>query len=391
MASADIDQFIKRFNTLGLQGTNKHYDDPFRHVLYFHTYCRSSAGYDPSSEDIRAGIYNAGGVSKSSLKRWVQLQADKVPILLYYSGQSYEVTYNQDNREPTPFKSVTPDPLRAFNYALCLQHKGEQDIHIAVIDAWDLGPYNIVHCNALREHVGEPENNLFKTERLIWQCIPSGAIIARFNWTTVCSTLGRLLPPLSDLTSISSDHKRPLETLRDLLKKFEPKPDLSGLVRILVEDLGLFQYHMTTKQFALMILGWTKGYSQIDCYPTLHSTLQFSMGEEIDAIDYRLYVKECHDRRRFFDNFMPHGTESLEIMKLGIRRCKRFLLPTFEEWVDERRCLEAGALEEAREIVAKPDDFHTRLAEVGIVVPMITTFRSGRRIRKSSSSLACRL
>lgn len=184
---------------------------------------------------------------------------------------AWEVNLDElhDKPEPTPFISVTPDPLRAFNRALHLDARGEEEICIVVIDAWILDSANVIACNRLRSLVGEEENHLFDTEVLVWQHIPGRAIIARWSWEKIRASLGGIFPPLVDRSSIPESGKRPLWALRNSLQAITPGLTMSDLARVLVEDLGLFHESMTTKQVALMMIGWCKRLFTVKDYSEL--------------------------------------------------------------------------------------------------------------------------
>jgi hypothetical protein len=324
----------------------------FHHILYYHVFCSSSSGYDPDVEDIRAGLFGARTFCKSELKLWVQHHAWP------------------EKEEPTPFKSITTDFLRACNYALRLQYKEKEEIYIVVIDAWVLGPYNVIPCNKIRKLVGEEENGLFDTESLIWRRIPSNAIIARFKWADICNSLGRILPPLSDLTSIPKSGpksgNRPLQALRDSLATMEI--EVSELVRILLDDFRLFQCRLSTMQFAMMILGWTKGYSRVNLYRSLHNSLRSFLAKEIWEIDYRFYARECRQRQLLALALMPNGTESIESIENGLQLSRNFPIITLEEWRNERLNLEMAAFREACEAEPHADDLIPLLLELGFDV-----------------------
>lgn len=132
----------------------------------------------------------------------------------------------------TPFKWVTTDLLRALNYALRLQALGREGIEVIIIDAWVLGSYNVIPCNKLRELVGEPTNHLFDTELLAYRSIPGMAINSRIEWQS------KALPRLLNLRAMK-DGQRPLENLRRSLHG--QKPDLSSLIRIILDDFHLSQ------------------------------------------------------------------------------------------------------------------------------------------------------
>lgn len=77
---------------------------------------------------------------------------------------------------------------------------------------------------------------------------------------TVCEGLGRVLPPFSDLSCVE-DGKRLLEDLRRSL--VSQNLVLADLIQTLLDDFDLFQQSLVAKQIAMIIIGWTRGYSAV--------------------------------------------------------------------------------------------------------------------------------
>jgi hypothetical protein len=269
--------------------------------------------------------------------------------------------------DATPFISVTPDPLRAFNRALRLRSAGEEDICIAVIDAWVLGAANAIG-NRLRRLVGEREEPLFQTEVLVWRRIPRPAIIACWSWKTIDASLGCIFPPLVDLSSIPPNGNRPLQTLRDSLEACTPKPTMSDLARVLVDDLGLFHENLTTKQIALMMIGWSKGMSTVKCFLNLPR----------EAGAYRLYVRGCRWYASALILFLPETADNrdLQSMKISLKMARNFNLPTFQGWSRERSEREQMAYEEGCDPASFEGGFLPLLARLGFNVRPMDLLRS---------------
>jgi hypothetical protein len=303
-----------------------------------------------------AGVSDREEFSRDELTAWVQSQA-------------------WETGDATPFISVTPDPLRAFNRALRLRSAGEKDICIAVIDAWVLGAANAIECNRLRRLVGEREKPLFQTEVLVWRRIPRHAIIARWSWKTIDASLGCIFPPLVDLSSIPPNGNRPLQTLRDSLEACTPKPTMSDLARVLVDDLGLFHENLTTKQIALMMIGWSKGMSTVECFLNLPRELEHSMREELD---YRLYARGCRWYASALICFLPETADNrdLQSMKLSLKIARNFNLPTFQGWSRERSEREQMAYEEGCDPASFEGGFLPLLARLDFNVRPMDLLRS---------------
>ncbi|KAK2800784.1 hypothetical protein FQN51_005924 [Onygenales sp. PD_10] len=316
-----------------------HCDDPLNHILYFHTRCESSSGYSADSPDINAGLHEVIEFTKDNVKEW-------------------------GNQVPTPFKSVTTDPLRAFNYALRLQDEEKDGIEIVIIDAWFLSSYNVIPCNTLRRLVGEQENNLFNTELLVYRSIPGDTIIARIQWPTICNSLGKVLPPISD----SSRLQNGMHSLGDLRLSLQGlELEISNLIKILLDDFHLFQSSLATKQIAMMILGWTQGYSRVDDYPRLQALLKLGARKDaIHEIDYRLYIRSLRERQRVYLHLMPDGTESLDVMERKITRYRKVSALAYEDWLVERLNLEKFSFQQASEQGPKAGDLIPSLRSIGI-------------------------
>lgn len=264
----------------------------------------------------------------------------------------------------TPFKSITSDFLRALNYALRLQAQGSKGIEVIIIDAWILGPYNVIPCNKLRELVGEPTNHLFDTELLVYRSIPGNAIISRIEWPVVCGSLGEALPPLSDLSSVK-DGKRPLANLRHSLQG--RKLDLSRLLRIVLDDFRLLQNTLVAKQIAMMIVGWTRGLSRVQNYRHLRTCLESGgRKQDIAEIDCRFYTRELRERQIFLSKLLPDGTESLDVIKEKMVRYKDSAGLSLQDWLSERLDLEKSALLAELEKEPKPNDLIPRLISIGV-------------------------
>lgn len=244
-----------------------------------------------------------------------------------------------------------------------------------VIDAWVLGSASIIDCNRLRRLIGEPELYLFDTEVYVWQRIPSNAIIGCWPWVRICDSLGKIFPPLVELSSIPEDGKRPLQALRDSLENFTPKPTMSDLAKALVNDLGLRHWDLTTKQIAMIMIGWSKGKSRISHYYDLQETLEQSMREDLDELDYRLYVRSCRWYQNQSMSWMPKGTEDLENMREKWRISRNFIPPTFEEWVAMRLEFEQVVYQEECDLVPPKGNFLPLLEGLGFDVRPITMHR----------------
>jgi hypothetical protein len=78
--------------------------------------------------------------------------------------------------------------------------------------------------------------------------------------------LGKIFPPLVDLSYIPEDGKRLVQALHNSLEIFTLKPIVLDLVKVLGDDLGLRHWNLTSKQIAMMMIGLSKGKSRISHY-----------------------------------------------------------------------------------------------------------------------------
>ncbi|KAK9590136.1 hypothetical protein V6Z93_006171 [Aspergillus fumigatus] len=161
------------------------------------------------------------------------------------------------------------------------------------------------------------------------------------------------------------------------------KIEVPELVRILLDDFRLSQCRLSTMQFAMMILGWTKGYSQVTLYRSLHYSLRSFLGKEIWEIDYRFYARACREQQLLALTFIPNGTESIESIENGLQLSRNFPILTLAEWTTERLNLEMAAFKEAYETKPHANDLIPLLLELGLDVSPTAIQRC--RIRISAS------
>lgn len=216
-----------------------------------------------------------------------------------------------------------------------------------LVDGWNLHKADVVRCNELREVLGLPTNHLFDTEYLVWKRIPCTAIIQRWSWDTIRSTLGLCFPALSNLTS-PAPQKRSLVNLRDLLRSDDP--DIETLVIILIDKLNLLPQNLTTKQIAMMMLGWTRCKSDTRLFNTLEADLEGIIPDKIAELDYRLYAKTCRWNIDHQEPFVQNLGGNLDRLKSQLRIAMTFNIPTYEDWLTERNLMEQRACAEIQSL-----------------------------------------
>jgi hypothetical protein len=239
-----------------------------------------------------------------------------------------------------------------------------------LIDGWGLNKANIFRCNELRGVLGIQQNNLFDTEYLIWGRIPCTAIIKRWPWDIIRSTLGSLFPALSDPISPAHPPRRRLADLRYLLHPNDP--DIGTLVKHLIDGLKLPPQNLTTKQFAMMILGWSQYISEPRSYNTLEADLARRFPDQIAELDYRLYAKTCRwnvDQRQ---SFVQSFDGKLESLKHQLRIAIKFNLPTYEDWLAERNAAEERACTQMQSAELDEQSLLSILRRNGLELPTLS-------------------
>jgi hypothetical protein len=121
------------------------------------------------------------------------------------------------------------------------------------------------------------------------------------------------------------------------------------------------------KQIAMMIVGWTRGYSEVENYRHLRSSLESGRGkQDIAELDCRLYTRELRERQIFLSKLLPDGTESLDAITEKMVRYKDCACTSFQNWLSERLDMEKSALLVECEKEPKPNDLIPRLITIGV-------------------------
>jgi hypothetical protein len=99
----------------------------------------------------------------------------------------------------------------------------------------------------------------------------------------------------------------------------------------LVDDLNLLPQNLTTKQVAMMILGWSRGMSETSLYNRLEAHLERLIPNKIEELDYRLYAKTCQWNIDHQRPFIQDYDRNLDSLKVQLRIARNFNLPTYED------------------------------------------------------------
>jgi hypothetical protein len=231
-------------------------------------------------------------------------------------------------RTPTPFTSLTPDLLRAFNYAMRLDGERKKKIEILVIDPWKLPNGSCVSCKQLMTRLCL-DGTKFKTEYLVWGRVPAAAIESRWMLEDIKrSQLFTILPSLADTAG-----KKRLDSVRDRMvedaewNSNNPQRDdcvVQPLVSIVVRQWCRKPQlpTMMTWWSVMTMLGWWKGY----IYPgTVQDLGRLSelLGDKVDLIDreldweYRQIVNPL--LRRMTDKEPEHCLSDMSVTKQGFQ------------------------------------------------------------------------
>lgn len=204
----------------------------------------------------------------------------------------------------------------------------------------------MVNYSKLREVLGLRESRLFNTEYFVWQRVPCTAIIKSWSWDKLRSTLGSISPALGDPISLSPSQKRSLAELRNLLRSEDP--NIETLVIHLIDNLKLLPQILTTKQVAMMILGWLRGKSDSRLYDSLEANLTPIIPDKIAELDYRLYAKTCRWNLDRQQHCVQDLNGNLEGSRSQLRIARNFNILTYEQWFTERNLTEELACSEMR-------------------------------------------
>jgi len=90
--------------------------------------------------------------------------------------------------------------------------------------------------------------------------------------------------------------------------------------------------NLSTKQVALMILGWSRDESDIRRYDKLEQHLTLLIPDRILVLDYRLFAKTCQRNLRHQSEFVTASlNQDLENLMGGLNIARNFRLLVYDE------------------------------------------------------------
>jgi hypothetical protein len=209
-----------------------------------------------------------------------------------------------------------------------------------VINEWDLDPGSFMACNELREKVGLPQDNLFKSEVMVWAEIPAKAIVCEWPWDYLSSCSFFALFP-----AFKSGHACTLKELKEAIseeawQRLDKSLEIERLVEILIVRLKMPPSSAITQQISLTMLGWLNGSYYAEWHPTRQKNLGKLAPTGIQTLDKELYKRalilglalkaELRETSYFRGMSRWLGTEKAE------EWLDRYYSPTFERWWTSR-------------------------------------------------------
>jgi len=218
-------------------------------------------------------------------------------------------------------------------------------VSILVIDSWRLIEGSFVKCNDLREACGLDYDPKYETEVLIWEQIPSAAVIAEWTWASLeRSGIFHCLPFLHKVGRYSS-----VDSIRG--RCFSPFDDFpTQKLATSLTILGMSPSCLTTRQIYMFLLGSKIGYRvtrEFDSIDKLLSTRCAGSLEEFDRAAHEIALRKG---RRAFNQLYRDGTWSNRVYPwmyphiktdrlwrkaLADSRC-RLVCPNSESWWSQR-------------------------------------------------------
>lgn len=266
------------------------------------------------------------------------------------------------NTRATPVISATWDLRRALNRARCMYENGRTSVLILCIDTTMLEMGSIVPCNALRYNLGLDENELFKTESLIWQRVPESAILTSVTFYKLRTSSFAAMFPACFVTPIDG-HKRGLAEIRSELCSAdhdEVSCNPHALVRVILQDLGLPADDVICDQLAVILYGWKLGHSGPTALPTLDEKILVGCKDFIKEIQHRLYCFSVSKRlARETKCLIDALNKGAAILEETVKRIQSEKLDTFETWTARRLATQDKFLAEGRYDEPSVDAFLT--------------------------------
>lgn len=261
------------------------------------------------------------------------------------------------NRLQTPFISVTPDLIRAFQIAFYM-YQDKADVTILVIDPGLLNEGSSLPCNEIRSKCGIGRKDIYNTEVLVWGEIPAESIVCRWRREDIiqsglldaCPSLDQLHPTMTLDGRLHSTMK--LDELRRHIAANFDKFTAVTVANALV-SLGMDPSSVYTKQIFLFLLGQAAGYAVQKEYGDVERPLREIFRSHIEEFEQSAYKTACMLGKErllaYFKHNYSHDIRGHYHSELGTclskdrewrlrwaRHMKTTLCPSYEAWWVQR-------------------------------------------------------
>jgi hypothetical protein len=259
------------------------------------------------------------GVDRDDLENHVYHHGFKVRMLV--EPLIYSTDEDRELLQASPFISATPDLLRALNHGRKLRNAGYQDVCLVTIDLWEMPKGARGKCNTIRRRLKLSENNVYKTEILIWQEIPPNAILSIASFEELSTGIfGQCFSTIFEPFTVVPDLALP--DLRTEIARTPTRVDLSpqALCHLLTKELCLEPYWLLT---------WQMGQDLLELYMKSES-------DTLKHLDTSLYYVECQRRIQKAACFVGKAILNQCNPKSASRLAFDFTLPDPSSWVASR-------------------------------------------------------
>lgn len=212
-----------------------------------------------------------------------------------------------------------------------------------MIDLWEMPKGAWGKCNTIRRKLKLAENNVYKTEILIWQEIPPNAILSIPSFEELCTgTFGRCFPTIFE--PFTAVPELPLSDLRDKIAQNAKKVDLSPQApcHLLTEELCLQPFWLLT---------WQMGQALLESYMQSNS-------DTLEHLDICLYYVECQREILRAATYVHKAILDQYSPKSATRLASALAIPDFSSWVASRA---------QQNIISYDDSALTRSEQVDLV------------------------
>jgi hypothetical protein len=268
---------------------------------------------------IDARLMLQQGVDLDDLENYVRYHGFKVRM--FVEPRTYSTDKDQELLQASPFISATSDLLRALNHGRKLRNARYQDVCLVMIDLWEMPKGACGKCNTIRRKLKLSENNVYKTEILIWQEIPPNAILSIASFEELSTGIfGQCFSTVFKPFTLVPELKLP--DLRIEIARTATKVDLSPqvLCYLLTEELRLGPCWLLTRQVGQALL----------------ESYMKSESDTLKHLDISLYYVECQRRIQKAACFMGKAILKQCNPKSAARLASAFTLPNLSSWVASR-------------------------------------------------------